>query len=110
MKIVVLNGSPKGETSVTMQYVKYLQKQFGQHEFNMIHVAQGIGRIEKDAERFDGIVAAVKLGLSNGLIESLNAKIRLINARGYGHHSAESLAAMIYLCAGGIRVQLPTRR
>ena len=65
------------------------------------------GRIER---HFDGIVAAVKLRLSNGLIESLNAKIRLINARGYGHHSAQSLAAMIYLCAGGIQVDLPTRR
>lgn len=65
------------------------------------------GRLER---HFDGIVAAVELGLSNGLIESLNAKIRLINARGYGHHSAKSLAAMIYLCAGGIRVQLPTQR
>jgi transposase len=65
------------------------------------------GRIER---HFDGIVAAVRLGLSNGLIESLNAKIRLINARGYGHHSATSLAAMIYLCAGGIRVELPTPR
>jgi transposase len=65
------------------------------------------GRIER---HFDGIIAAVRLGLSNGLIESINAKIRLINARGYGHHSAESLAAMIYLCAGGIRVELPTPR
>lgn len=65
------------------------------------------GRIER---HLDGIVAAVELDLSNGLIESLNAKIRLINARGYGHHTAESLAAMIYLCAGGLRVQLPTQR
>lgn len=64
-------------------------------------------RIER---HFDGIIAAVRLGLSNGLIEAINAKIRLINARGYGHHSAQTLAAMIYLCAGGIRVELPTRR
>jgi transposase len=64
-------------------------------------------RIER---HLDGIAAAVQLDLSNGLIEAINAKIRLINARGYGHHSAHALAAMIYLCAGGIRVDLPTQR
>jgi hypothetical protein len=34
------------------------------------------------------ILAAVQLGLSNSKLESLNSKIRLINHRGYGHHSA----------------------
>jgi hypothetical protein len=28
MKIVVLNGSPKGEDSITLQYVAYIQKHF----------------------------------------------------------------------------------
>jgi len=32
MKITVLNGSPKGIKSVTMQYVQYIQKMFPQHE------------------------------------------------------------------------------
>jgi hypothetical protein len=32
MKIIVLNGSPKGELSVTMQYVHYLQKVFPDNE------------------------------------------------------------------------------
>lgn len=58
----------------------------------------------------DGILAAVELGLSNSKLEGLNSKIRLINHRGYGHHSAAALIAMIYLCAGGITVQLPTGR
>ncbi len=30
MKIVVLNGSPKGDLSVTMQYVAYLAKSLSQ--------------------------------------------------------------------------------
>lgn len=55
------------------------------------------------------IVAAIELGLSNGLIEGINSKIRLINARGYGHHSSEALTSMIYLCLGGIDVKLPTQ-
>ena len=42
-------------------------------------------------------------------LEGLNSKTRLINYRGYGHHTAAALIAMIYLCSGGITIQLPTR-
>jgi transposase len=56
----------------------------------------------------EGIIATVRLGLSNSRLEGINAKIRLINARAYGLHSVDSLAAMIYLVLGGITVKLPT--
>jgi transposase len=55
------------------------------------------------------IIAAVDLGLSNSKLEGLNSKTRLINHRGYGHHSATALIAMIYLCSGGITIKLPTQ-
>lgn len=58
----------------------------------------------------DGILAAIELGLSNSKLEGLNSKTRLINHRGYGHHSPAALIAMIYLCSGGITIQLPTGR
>ena len=58
----------------------------------------------------DRILAAVELGLSNSKLEGLNSKIRLINHRGYGHHTAAALIAMIYLCCGGLTIQLPTER
>lgn len=61
-------------------------------------------------EHFEAVIAAVELGISNALIEGINAKIRLINARGYGHHSARTLTSMIYLCLGGLHPQLPMRR
>lgn len=61
------------------------------------------------AQHFEPILAAIELGISNALIEGINAKIRLINARGYGHHSAQTLTSMIYLCLGGLQVNLPTR-
>lgn len=57
----------------------------------------------------DEIVAAVELGLSNSRLEGINAKIRVIQRRGYGHPDADALAAMIYLCLGGITLTLPTR-
>jgi transposase len=56
----------------------------------------------------DRILAAVELGLSNSKLEGLNSKVRLINHRGYGHHSPAPPIAMIYLCCGGITVELPT--
>lgn len=56
------------------------------------------------------ILAAVDLGLSNSKLEGLNSKIRLINHRGYGHHSAAAVIAMIYLCCSGLTIELPTGR
>jgi len=58
----------------------------------------------------DRILAAIELGLSNSKLEGLNSKIRLINHRGYGHRSAAALISMIYLCCGGITIELPTER
>ena len=66
--------------------------------------------VKRIRKHFDGIVAAVEWGLSNGRLEGINAKIRLINRRGYGHPKAEHLAAMIHLCLGGITLALPTQR
>jgi transposase len=58
----------------------------------------------------DQILAAVELGLSNSKLEGLNSKIRLINHRGYGHHSATAVIAVIYLCCSGLTITLPTGR
>lgn len=55
----------------------------------------------------DGILAAVRLGLSNARLEGLNSKLRLISHRSYGLHGPEPLINLIYLCAGGIHIDLP---
>lgn len=74
--------------------------------------ASGISQFVVLARRienhFEGIVASVEYRLSNALAENLNARIRLVNKRGFGHHSARSLSVMIYLCLGGITLNLPT--
>jgi hypothetical protein len=64
-----------------------------------------VRRIEK---HFDAIIAAVELGLSNFRLEGINAKIRLIQRRGYGFRNLDALTAAIYLCLGGITLSLPT--
>jgi transposase len=61
-------------------------------------------------KHFDAIIASVHLGLSNSRLEGINAKIRVIQRRGYGHRNPDSLASMIYLCLGGITITLPTQR
>jgi transposase len=58
---------------------------------------------------FDAIIAAVELGLANSRLEGINSKIRVIQRRGYGHPSPDSLRTMIYLCLGGIELTLPTQ-
>ena len=58
-------------------------------------------------EHRDGILAAIRLRLSNGRLEDLNGKIRLISHRSFGFHSADALIALVYLCCTGITIELP---
>ena len=53
MKFIVLNGSPKGEYSITLQYVELLRKKYLEHDFQMVHISQKIKKIEKDRDFFD---------------------------------------------------------
>ncbi len=48
MKILVLNGSPKGQYSITLQTVRYLEKLNPQHEFTVLDVGMRIRSLEKD--------------------------------------------------------------
>jgi transposase len=54
-----------------------------------------------------GILAAIRLALSNGRLEGLNSRIRLISHRSFGFHSAAPLIALVYLCCSGIIIDLP---
>jgi transposase len=54
-----------------------------------------------------GILAAIRLGLSNGRLEGLNSRIRLISHRSFGFHSAQPLIALVYLCCSRIVIDLP---
>ncbi len=48
MRILVINGSPKGKNSITLQTVNYLQLLHEEHTFEVIHVGQSIKQLEKD--------------------------------------------------------------
>ena len=55
----------------------------------------------------NGILAAIRLGLTNGRLEGLNSRIRLISHRSFGFHSAVPPIALVYLCCSGITIRLP---
>ncbi len=48
MKVLVINGSPKGKYSVTYQTSLYLEKLFVKDSFSVLHVGQKIKALEKD--------------------------------------------------------------
>ena len=60
MKIVVLSGSPKGEKSVTLQYVRYMQKVSPQHQMEIEHLVPRIKKLESDEQAFGEIMERVR--------------------------------------------------
>ncbi len=57
----------------------------------------------------DSILAAIEYGLSNGRIESVNTKIRLITRIAFGFATPEPLIALAMLSLGGHPPALPGR-
>jgi transposase len=61
-------------------------------------------------QRRDLILNAVEHGISNGRVEGLNTKVRLLVRRAYGFHSADAALALVMLAAGPIDLRLPHER
>jgi transposase len=57
----------------------------------------------------EGIVATLIHGLSNGRVEAMNTRVRLITRIAYGFHSAGALIALAFLSLGGFCPPLPGR-
>ena len=55
------------------------------------------------------ILASIEHRLSNGLIESVNTKIRLLTRMAFGFASPEALIGLAMLNLGGHRPALPGR-
>lgn len=48
MNILVINGSPKGKNSITLQSMLYLEKKNIDHHFEFLHIGPIIRKLEKD--------------------------------------------------------------
>lgn len=60
MQISVLNGSPKGEKSVTMQYVRFLELTYPDQIFTYSHIGKMVSAIEKKPEKWDEICSSIR--------------------------------------------------
>lgn len=65
MNILVINGSPKGKYSITLQTSKYLEIKFPEHKFEVLNAGQQIRSIEKDFSK-----AAEKINSADMLLFS----------------------------------------
>mgnify|MGYP004443232665 CR=1 FL=1 len=48
MNILVINGSPSGQNSITLQTIRYFEKKYPSHKFEVLDVGQKIKQFEKD--------------------------------------------------------------
>lgn len=56
-----------------------------------------------------GIIASIEHGLSNGRVEGMNNRVRLIVRRAFGFHSANAALALVMLTCGPITLEPPHR-
>lgn len=68
MRFLVLNGSPKSELSVTLQYVRYLEQRFEQHDFEVVQLAREVRKLERDPERLAALIE--RMAAADGLVWS----------------------------------------
>ena len=57
-----------------------------------------------------GILAYVAYRLTNGVVEGINNRLRMVARRAFGFHSPKPLIAMLFLCCGGITLHPPLPR
>jgi multimeric flavodoxin WrbA len=60
MNIVVLGGSPKGNVSVTMQYVDHMKRTHPEHTYTTHLIAKDLRVLERDRVRFDALIEDVR--------------------------------------------------
>ncbi len=60
MKIVVLNGSPKGDLSVSLHYALYLEKHFPEDAFDFFNISKDIKIIEKNENYLNKILDKIE--------------------------------------------------
>ena len=103
MKILVINGSPKGEYSITLQTVLYLQKKFPAHDFTVLHAGQRIRALEKNFSEAAEMIAESDLLLFSYPVYTFIAPCQL-------HRFIELMKEHRLDVAGKIATQLTTSK
>ena len=79
MKIIVLNGSPKGEQSVTMQYIHFIEKKFPEHQIKIFNITQQIHKIDREEDFFQEIIGQIRG--SDGVIWAFPLYVFLVSSQ-----------------------------
>ena len=61
MKILILNGSPAGEDSITLYTALYIMRNFPGHDYEILHVGRQIRAFEKDVSLWKNKLAGAEL-------------------------------------------------
>jgi transposase len=86
---------------VTVLIDRFISRATRSHLEPFVRLAQTI------TKHREGILAAIRLGITQGRTEALNNKVRLITRRAYGFHSAKAALALVLLTCGPITLTLP---
>ena len=103
MNILVINGSPKGANSITLQTVNYLQKLHSEHTFTILHAGQTVKALEKDFSSAAAMVTKADLLLFSYPVYTFIAPSQL-------HRFIELLKASGISLAGKFATQLTTSK
>ena len=61
MNILIINGSPKGKYSITLQTTNYLERKYKEHSFSVLNAGQSIRSLEKDFAKAGDMLASADL-------------------------------------------------
>jgi len=103
MKILVLNGSPKGEYSITLQTVRFLEKKFPEDSFEVLHVGQKIKSLTKDFAKARDAIARAEVLLFSYPVYTFIAPCQL-------HKFIELMKAGCIDVTGKIATQISTSK
>jgi transposase len=82
---------------------RFLQGWLRRAMYSKIEPIKKVARMIRN--HLDGVLGWIQWQISNGRLEGMNNRIRLLSHRSFGLHSAEALISLVYLCCGGIELQ-----
>ena len=103
MNILVLNGSPKGRYSITLQTVNYLEKLYPEHSFEVLNVGARIKSLEKDFSDAEAALGRAELIVFSYPVYTFIAPYQL-------HRFIELLKASGVSVVGKVATQITTSK
>ena len=103
MNILVINGSPKGKYSITLQTTNYLQRKYKSHTFSVLNAGQSIKAIEKDFTKAESLIREAEIIIFSYPVYTFIAPAQL-------HRFIELLGEAGIDLAGKVATQITTSK